>query len=133
MKRRSFVFGSVAICSATAGNIAFADDGIVVATGLFTKTITKGNVSLVKRGNAWAVRLEDNFILDGSPDPWVALGNDGFQYRGIIGELVQLSGAQEFPIGALLNPRDFNEVYIWCVDHNISLGRAALICKEARL
>ncbi|MEM9278624.1 MAG: DM13 domain-containing protein, partial [Pseudomonadota bacterium] len=93
----------------------------------FTSGITSGSVQVMKSQGQWMVTFGEDFIHDGAPDPWIALGKDGFQRHGIIGELKQFKGAQSYPIGEKLNPEDFNEVYIWCVEHNTSLGRAKLV------
>jgi len=103
-----------------------AEDSLPYATGEFTSGITRGTVEIRRDAGKWVLHFNEGFVHDGSPDPWVALGENGFQRHGIIGELKSNSGAQKYPIGPKLDPRTFHEVYIWCVEHNTSLGRARL-------
>lgn len=96
------------------------------AQGRFTTGSSSGGVSIYQDEERWVVFLEDDFVHEGSPDPWVAFGRDGFRRDGIIGELTAFNGPQVYPVGPKLNVTEFNEVYIWCVEHNTSLGRARL-------
>ncbi|WP_171136365.1 MULTISPECIES: hypothetical protein [unclassified Ruegeria] len=125
MKRRVILAGMMS-ASLVPDQIWAAPEGKRRAEGRFTTGSTAGGVSLFQNADQWAVYLEMDFVHDGSPDPWVALGQDGFRRDAIIGELTQFRGAQSFPIGPKLTPIEFNEVYIWCVQHNTSLGRARL-------
>ncbi len=128
MNRRKILFGLAAVCMAPEFVYAQAQPpaGQKRASGQFTTGSTSGGVSLYQDGDHWAVYLETDFDHEGSPDPWVALGQNGFRRDAIIGELVEFKGDQTYPIGPKLNASEFNEVYIWCVEHNVSLGRARL-------
>ncbi|MDA7964263.1 twin-arginine translocation pathway signal protein [Ruegeria sp.] len=126
MKRRSVLAGVCAVMIPHSVLAATAPAGLRRAQGQFTTGSTSGGVALYQDGERWAVFLEDDFAHEGSPDPWVAFGQDGFRRDGIIGELAAFEGPQVYPVGPKLNVTEFNEVYIWCVEHNTSLGRARL-------
>jgi hypothetical protein len=131
MKTLSFI-ASTAIAltfSLAAPSIAAADD--TAAAGSFTGAndhITTGGVSIVKTENGGAVVILDtNFSLDGAPDPSVGFGKDGKYVKASdLGDLIELNGLQVFVVPASVNVDDFNEVYIWCDEFNVSLGVASL-------
>ena len=122
--RKFIQFFTVIVITLRATISAFAAEPI--ATGTFGKGSTHGSVKIEQRNGEWILTFGDDFFHEGSPDPWVALGKDGFQRSGIIGELKQFKGTHSLVIEKL-NPQDFNEVYVWCVEHNSSLGRAMLV------
>lgn len=124
MKKRQFL--QLATASIIVPKHAFAGEGIEYATGNFTSGVTKGLVCINQHGLEWFVEFRDNFVHEGSPDPWVALGKDGYQRSGLVAELKQFKGAQRHIINPKIDPRQFNEVYVWCEQHNTSLGRARL-------
>lgn len=73
------------------------------------------------------VILDTNFSLDGAPDPKVGFGKDGEYVEATdLGELTQNTGLQVFVVPASVNVDDFNEVYIWCEQFGVSLGKADL-------
>jgi len=97
------------------------------ATGTFAKGFsTTGSVKIHKENDQWLITFGKDFVHEGSPDPWVAVGKNGFQRAGIVGELKQFKGSHSFVIERL-DPTEFNEVYIWCVLHNANLGRAKVV------
>lgn len=90
--------------------------------------ITTGGVTIVKNADGTAtVTLDENFSLDGAPDPRVAFGKDGaYVPSGDLGPLQKLNGTQTYIVPAHINVDDFNEVYIWCLKFSVPLGVAAL-------
>ncbi|MGZ2259616.1 DM13 domain-containing protein [Roseobacter sp. A03A-229] len=90
--------------------------------------ITTGGVTIVKHADGTAtVTLEDDFSLDGAPDPRVAFGKDGaYVPAGDLGELKMLNGKQVYTVPASINVDDFNEIYIWCLKFSVPLGVAKL-------
>jgi len=118
-----FAISSFAASSASAGETA--------TTGSFTGAndhITTGGVSIVKTENGGAVVILDtNFSLDGAPAPSVGFGKDGKYVKAAdLGELENNTGLQVFVVPASVNVDDFNEVYIWCDQFDVSLGVASL-------
>ena len=90
--------------------------------------ITTGGVTIVKNADGTAtVTLEDDFSLDGAPDPRVAFGKDGaYVPAADLGELKKLNGKQVYTVPASINVDDYNEIYIWCLKFSVPLGVAAL-------
>jgi len=98
-----------------------------IATGVFSKGFsTHGSVEVHQVKGKWVITFGEDFVHEGSPDPWIALGKGGFQRSGIIGELKQYRGKHSVALERL-NPTEFNEIYIWCVLHNSNLGRAKIV------
>jgi len=124
---------STALIAITAATLSFspvlADDNSAITSGSFTGAndhITTGGVQIVKTADGGAVViLDSNFSLDGAPDPRVGLGKDGeYVAAADLGELQNLTGVQVFVVPPSVNVDDFNEVYIWCLQFNVSLGSA---------
>lgn len=108
-----------------------ATAGAANTTGTFTGAsdhITTGGVTIVKTaGGGAVVILDENFSLDGAPDPRVGFGTDGvYADTSDLGELTQKEGLQVYIVPASVNVDDFNEVYIWCRQFAVPLGVAAL-------
>ena len=109
----------------------FASADQTAATGAFTGAndhITTGDVSIVRTADGGAVIiLESNFTLDGAPQPNVGFGIDGEYVSATdLGDLAQNTGRQVFVVPASVNIDDFNEIYIWCAEFDVSLGVAPL-------
>nr|WP_319382699.1 DM13 domain-containing protein [uncultured Roseibium sp.] len=74
-----------------------------------------------------SVVLQNNFSLDGAPDPRVGLGKNGkYDPKADLGALKKLTGKQSYRIGKGIKASDYNEVYIWCRKFNVPLGVAKL-------
>ncbi len=86
-------------------------------------TVT-GKVSIVETESGFIVRLEEDFVLDGAPDPKVALGKDGFQEETLVDSIIQTKGLQEYILSEDIDPNKYNEIYIWCEQFNVPLGVA---------
>ncbi|MCV3269811.1 DM13 domain-containing protein [Roseobacter sinensis] len=100
-------------------------------SGTFTgksNHITTGGVTIETHADGTAtVTLDDDFSLDGAPDPRVAFGKDGaYVPAGDLGELKMLNGKQTYTVPASINVDDFNEIYIWCLKFSVPLGVAKL-------
>lgn len=90
--------------------------------------ITTGGVTIVKNADGTAtVTLDENFSLDGAPDPRVAFGRDGsYAPEADLGVLQNLNGKQVYTVPASVNIDNYNEIYIWCLKFSVPLGVAAL-------
>jgi hypothetical protein len=131
MKTRSFIAAAATALAFSFAAPSLAAAGETAATGAFTGAndhITTGGVSVVRTANGGAVVILDtNFSLDGAPDPSVGFGKDGEYIKATdLGDLGELNGLQVFAVPASVNVDDFNEVYIWCDQFNVSLGVASL-------
>lgn len=96
-------------------------------TGKSNHVVT-GDVTIRKQSNgSYIVVLEDNFVLDGAPDPSVGFGKDGKYVKGTyLGNLTKNTGKQTFALPASINLSDYNEVYIWCAQFTVPLGVATI-------
>lgn len=115
--------------AATAAAAASGSRSRVTARGSFvgkSDHVTTGHASVYRQGGQWIIELEDDFTHDGAPDPKVALGSDGFRQDAILGPLQSLSGRQVYAVPASLDIGDYNEVWIWCEQFSVPLGKAAL-------
>lgn len=125
---------STALIALTVATIGFGSaraDDTTVPSGTFTGAndhITTGGVQIVKTADGGAVViLDSDFSLDGAPDPRVGLGRDGEYVAATdLGALQNLTGVQVYVVPPSVNVDDFNEVYIWCLQFNVSLGSADL-------
>lgn len=87
---------------------------------------TVGAVRIVEDDGVKYVEFGDDFHHDQSPDPIVALGNNGYDAATRLGPLQSRDGAQRYEIPASLDPADYNEVWLWCGVADVALGMAAL-------
>ena len=112
---------------------AFGANAAVAAnkTGSFhgaSNHITQGDYTISKQADgSYVITLEDNFSLDGAPDPSVGFGKNGkYSKATYLGNLKSLKGKQSFVIPASVDLSLFNEVYIWCAKFTVPLGVAPL-------
>ncbi|MEM6372186.1 MAG: DM13 domain-containing protein [Pseudomonadota bacterium] len=102
-----------------------------LASGTFagaSNHITTGAVEVIANADgSHTVVLGDDFSLDGAPDPRVGFGKDGtYDVATGMGLLKSLNGKQTFTVPAGVDPADYNEIYIWCLQFSVPLGVAAL-------
>lgn len=92
--------------------------------------ITNGQVTIeafhTDKEDKYSVVLGSSFDFDGAPAPVVALGEDGYKKDTILGKLRKNKGSQEYEIPAKIDPKDYNEVWIWCTQFDVPLGVAKL-------
>lgn len=113
------VFLPLATAAATASE--------VVQSGQFegrSDHVTSGGVSIVVTNGQTLLVLEQEFSLDGAPDPKIGFGKDGFNSATLFSKLADNVGAQVYVIPNTIDVAEFNEVYIWCEKFNIPLGVA---------
>ena len=73
------------------------------------------------------VRLLDDFLFDGAPDPRVTLGYDGsYAPETTMGVLESNQGASTYTIVKDIDPADYDEVWLWCERFSAPLGVAKL-------
>jgi len=102
----------------------------IVAKGAFRGAsghTTLGDVVVVKSAMGAQVVLQDNFRLDGAPDPKVGFGADGrYDRASQLAHLKSLGGEQAYDVPASLDLSRYNQVYIWCEQFSVPLGVANL-------
>ena len=85
---------------------------------------TKGSVALVKDGNAFSIKLGAGFKTKSGPALFVYLGNGKPQKR--IGKLKATSGSQSYAVPSSIDPRQYANLYIYCVPFNAIFGSAKI-------
>lgn len=131
MKKLVTYFSGAAIAALLALSATGATAESIPTSGTFVganKHVTTGNVSIVRTAKGGAVViLDNNFSLDGAPDPRVGLGRNGkYNSAADLGKLTKINGLQAYTVPVGVDVSKFNEVYIWCRKFGVSLGVASL-------
>lgn len=111
-----------------APGLAAAQDEII-ASGSFegrSDHETTGTVTVKQTADGVVVVLEDDFHLDGAPDPKLGFGRDGYDPATQFSELESNDGRQEYTVPAEIDPRQYNEFWVWCERFSVPLGVASL-------
>lgn len=92
---------------------------VVVAQGSFTDADDfhkgEGTVKIIKAGDKYFVRFEDDFKVTNGPDLFVHFGKDGnYSDEARLGVLKGNIGGQNYEVPEDINPEDYNEIWIWC-------------------
>ncbi len=88
---------------------------------------TSGTAQLIKIGEKYFVRFENDFKTINGPDLFVYFGKDGkYVAEAKLGALKGNVGSQNYEVPANLNPADYNEVWIWCRAFFVPFGKAVL-------
>lgn len=104
---------------------------IVIAQGNFVDADNfhkgEGTVKLIKSGNKYFVRFENDFKVTNGPDLFVYFGKDGkYSNEARIGALKGNIGGQNYEIPEGINPDDYDEVWIWCRAFSVPFSSAVL-------
>ncbi len=101
-----------------------------IASGSLTgdnNHVVTGNVIIRKHGDKFEVVLDEAFTLDGAPDPKLGFGKNGqYDTSTTFHKLKKLSGEQIYVLPAGIDPKKYNEFYVWCEKFDVSLGHAKL-------
>ncbi len=127
-RRNLLALFAAAACLALSAPLR-AEETTILAQGEFrgeSGHATGGAAAIVEQDGRFFVSLGRDFSFDGAPDPKVALGRDGYRPEGLLAPLRSGSGAQTYEIPLGLDPREFNEIRIWCEQFNVPLGVARL-------
>jgi hypothetical protein len=101
----------------------------VLASGAFggkSGHVASGGVRIVKTATGIAVVLGPDFKFDGAPDPKLGFGKNGYVKTTQFSALKSNSGEQTYEIPAVIDPADYNEVWVWCEQYSVPLGVAKL-------
>lgn len=88
-------------------------------------TSASGQAKLLKIGDRYVIRLEDDFTVTPGPDLFVAVGADG-QLSELIAPLKGNSGGQNYDVPVSVDPESIDQVYIHCRAFAYSFGVANL-------
>lgn len=121
---------SAALAMALGADTEVAADQIAGSGGFVGKSghVASGGASMVRMASGRAVIiLDDDFSLDGAPDPRVGLGVAGrYDPATDMGALRANTGLQVFVAPDGVDVSQYDEVYIWCRQFSVPLGVAAL-------
>ena len=122
------IFSAVLLTASIGAATAHADDA-VVGLGAFegrSGHVTTGGVTVERTDDGYQLVLDQDFELDGAPDPRIGFGSDGFVEGTDFTPLHSNAGEQTYLIPASIDPTEFSEVYIWCGEFSVALGVAPL-------
>lgn len=103
--------------------------GEVVTSGEFSGLsdhITTGRVTIRNDDGVHYVVLENDFSLDGAPDPTLGFGNGEYLIETQFSALKKKDGYQTYQLPAELDPTQFNQIYVWCEEFSVPLGVASI-------
>jgi len=101
----------------------------IVAQGAFegrSDHVTTGGVSVRKGDDGFYVVLDEDFSLDGAPDPKLGFGNGEYITDTQFSALNKNTGAQTYKLPDGFDPTEYSEIYVWCEKFAVPLGVAAL-------
>lgn len=112
-------------------NAAAAEEvgGNIVTTGTFSGLsdhITTGGVTIRQDGDTFYVVLEEDFSLDGAPDPKLGFGDGEYIIETQFSELKNKDGYQTYKLPAGLDPTQYSQIYVWCEQFSVPLGMASI-------
>lgn len=99
-----------------------------IAQGMFTGLAGhtgKGTATLVKVGEAYYVRLEEDFETTNGPDLFVHLGRNGeYSTEARLGSLKGNVGSQNYEVPDSIDVTKYNEVWVWCRAFSVPFAKA---------
>lgn len=86
-----------------------------------------GEASLIKVGDKYYVRFEDDFRITNGPDLYVDLGRSG-EHDGAarLGRLKGSAGGQNYEVPAGIDVSAYNEVWVWCRAFSVPFAKATI-------
>lgn len=107
-----------------------ADEFTAVAQGAFEGLAfhkAQGTAKLLKLGDSYFVRFEEDFSVTNGPDLFVYLGKDGqYDPEARLAALKGNVGGQNYAIPSNLLVSNYNEVWVWCRAFSVPFGKASL-------
>ncbi len=87
----------------------------------------KGTALLVRDGEKYFVRLDDDFDVTNGPDLYVSFGRAGeYRSEGLLAPLKGNSGGQNYAVPSSIDVTQYDEVWIWCKRFSVGFGKAML-------
>lgn len=88
----------------------------------------EGTATLVKAGEKYYVRFEDDFRMTNGPDLFVHFGKNGeYVTEARLGALKGNVGGQNYEVPAGIDPSNYDEVWVWCRAFAVPFGKATLL------
>jgi len=89
--------------------------------------VTTGFVNIVRKADGYYAELQDDFSLDGAPDPVLGFGTNGeYVAASKFSSLKSITGAQSYKLGEDFNPEAYDTIFVWCEKFSVPLGVASL-------
>lgn len=86
-----------------------------------------GRASLLRIGETFYVRLEDDFRVTNGPDLVIGFGKNGtYDKTSMLAELKGNEGGQNYEVPDSVNAALYNEVWIYCRAFSVPFGKAVL-------
>lgn len=86
-----------------------------------------GTARLLKIGDKYYIRFEEDFWVTNGPDLFVHLGKDGeYASEARLDSLKGNVGGQNYEIPEGINLEEYNEVWVWCRAFSVPFGKAVL-------
>lgn len=87
----------------------------------------EGTVKLLKVGDRYFVRFEDDFKLTNGPDLFIYFGkNDVYDSTAKIAPLKGNIGGQNYEVPAGIDPKNYTEIWVWCRAFGVPFAKADL-------
>ncbi len=87
----------------------------------------QGTAKLIKSGERYFMRLENDFKVTNGPDLFVHFGKNGeYAAEARLGKLKGSKGGQNYEVPPEINPENYNEVWVWCRAFSVPFGKAVL-------
>lgn len=87
----------------------------------------QGSATMLKAGDKYYIRFEDDFSVTNGPDLFVYLGKNGvYDPSSRLSILKGNIGGQNYEIPSDINIENYNEVWIWCRAFSVPFAKAVL-------
>lgn len=87
----------------------------------------RGMAKLLSTNGKYYVRLEDDFRVTNGPDLFVYFGKNGaYASEARLGSLKGNEGGQNYEVPAGIDPKKYDEVWIWCRAFSVPFAKAEL-------
>ena len=107
------------------GQYTIISEGMFVDADGFHKG--EGMAKLIKTGEKYFVRFEDNFKVTNGPDLFVYFGKEGrYAKEAQLAALKGNIGAQNYEVPEGVDPTQYSEVWIWCHAFSVPFAHAVL-------
>lgn len=107
-----------------------ADMPQTVSQGTFVSLAghsAEGTATLIKVGEKYYVRFEDDFQMTNGPDLFVHFGKGGaYAAEARLGALKGNIGGQNYEVPDGIDPLAYDEVWVWCRAFAVPFGKATL-------
>lgn len=87
----------------------------------------EGTATLLKIGDRYVLRFEEDFKVSNGPDLYVGFGKNGEYIKGSeVARLKGNQGSQNYELPEDFDPENYPEVWVWCKAFSQPFARAVL-------